>query len=283
LTSRLKRRLAVAEGTAAYLEVTGLSKSIGGVTVLDGIDLRMERGRVYGLSGINGSGKTMLMRVIAGLAHPTHGTVRVGGRLLGRDCSFPASMGILIENPSFINKHTGFKNLKMLASLQGKVGDDEVREALRSVGLDPFDRRSYRKYSLGMRQRLGIAAAVMESPELVILDEPFNSLDEDGCALIRSLILEQRDRGALVILACHDSAQLDSLADEAFCLSGGRLVLSGCGERSGGQARPDSAPAGGQAQPLHEGAREHGRPPQEGVPRHARTAPIGARRHGRHV
>ena len=136
---------------------------------------------------MNGSGKTMLMRAISGLILPTSGKVYINDKELGRHISFPPSIGILIENPSFISNYTGFKNLKILASIQNRISDDEIRDAIRKVGLDPDDKRTFKKYSLGMKQRLGIAAAIMERPDIVILDEPINALDEAGAGLIKGL------------------------------------------------------------------------------------------------
>jgi ABC-2 type transport system ATP-binding protein len=191
---------------------------------VDDLSLRFESGLIYGLKGANGSGKTMLLRAICGLIHPTKGFVSIDGQVICKDISFPPSVGVLIEGPSFIPKYTGLKNLRMLASLKGTTGDKEVRKALRSVGLDPADKRSYRKYSLGMKQRLGIAAALMESPKLLLLDEPINALDEDGVLLIRDLLLAHRRRGALIIVACHDADELRLLADEIIEMHEGRVI-----------------------------------------------------------
>lgn len=140
-----------------YIEMKSLSKTIKGAKVLDGISLKLEGGRVYGLKGKNGSGKTMLMRAMCGLIKPSSGSVLIDGRELGKEISFPPSIGVLIENPAFLTKYTGFKNLKILAGIQNKIDDEKIRQTLQAVGLDPDDKRTYRKYSLGMKQRLGIA------------------------------------------------------------------------------------------------------------------------------
>ena len=165
-------------GTVVRLE--DYCKSFKSAEVLKNINLTLESGKVIGLKGKNGSGKTMLMRAISGLILPTSGKVYINDKELGRHISFPPSIGILIENPSFISNYTGFKNLKILASIQNRISDDEIRDAIRKVGLDPDDKRTFKKYSLGMKQRLGIAAAIMERPDIVILDEPINALDEAG-------------------------------------------------------------------------------------------------------
>ncbi|MFQ7393760.1 MAG: ATP-binding cassette domain-containing protein [Lachnospira eligens] len=146
-------------------------------TYSDDVSLRMESGKIYGFRGKNGSGKTMLMRAIAGLIKVT-GTVDIDGRILGKDEMFPPSIGILIENPSFISNYTGFENLKTLASIRERIDDDKIRQTLTEVGLEPDDKRTFKKYSLGMKQRLGIAAAIMEDPDIIILDEPINALDD---------------------------------------------------------------------------------------------------------
>lgn len=206
-----------------YISIKNLNKTIKGKIILEDISMELKKGGIYGLQGINGSGKTMLMRAICGLIHPTSGTIVVNGMEIGKDCSFPQSLGILIENPAFISRYTGLKNLMMLASLQDKVSEIEVREALIRVGLNPDDKRTYRKYSLGMKQRLGVACAVMEHPDLIILDEPINSLDEEGIQLVRNLILLEKERGALIILSCHDKDELKILSDEIYIISEGKI------------------------------------------------------------
>lgn len=205
------------------IEIKNLYKKIKGIEVLKDVSLNFEGGRIYGFKGKNGSGKTMLMRAICGLIIPTSGTITINGEILGKQISFPRSVGVLIENPSFIPGYTGIKNLQVLASIQNRIGDEKIRSTLDEVGLDPDDKRSYRKYSLGMKQRLGIAAAVMEEPEIVILDEPINALDESGALRVRDILKEQKERGAIVILACHDSEELELLSDEIIHVAEGRV------------------------------------------------------------
>lgn len=207
-----------------YIELKDVEKTIRGVTVLQGINVRFEAGQVYGLKGKNGCGKTMLMRLICGLIRPTHGTVDINGEILGKEISFPRSIGALIENPAFIDGYTGLKNLQILASIQGKIGDEEIRDALRKVGLDPDDKRKYRKYSLGMKQRLGIACAFMEHPEIVVLDEPINALDDNGVELVHNILHDLKERGTLVIIACHDQEEMEQLADEIYLMGEGRIT-----------------------------------------------------------
>lgn len=206
------------------IQINNLSKTIKKNEILSNINLKFESGKVYGLKGKNGSGKTMLMRAICGLITPTSGTISIDGEVLGKEISFPRSIGVLIENPSFINNYTGFKNLKVLASIQNKIDDNQIRKALEQVGLDPDDKRIYRKYSLGMKQKLGIAAAFMENPDIIILDEPINALDEDGAKKIHQILEEQKKRGAVIIIACHDKEELEMLSDEIIEISEGRVV-----------------------------------------------------------
>lgn len=209
-------------GTVVRLE--DYCKSFKSAEVLKNINLTLESGKVIGLKGKNGSGKTMLMRAISGLILPTSGKVYINDKELGRQISFPPSIGILIENPSFISNYTGFKNLKILASIQNRISDDEIRDAIRKVGLDPDDKRTFKKYSLGMKQRLGIAAAIMERPDIVILDEPINALDEAGAGLIKGLLDELKANGSLIIIACNDTEELNYLSDEIYEIYDGEIT-----------------------------------------------------------
>lgn len=211
-----------------YIEIKNVNKTIKKAPILRDINLLFEGGKVYGLKGKNGSGKTMLMRAICGLITPESGTIDINGKILGKDISFPESIGVLIENPSFISNYTGFKNLKVLASIQGKITDDRIREALEEIGLDPDDKRIFKKYSLGMKQKLGIAAAIMEEPDIVILDEPINALDEASVVNVREILARQKQRGAVIIIACHDKSELEALSDEIIEISEGRIVNKTC-------------------------------------------------------
>lgn len=206
------------------IEITNLKKVIKGTIVLDDINYTFSGGRIYGLCGKNGCGKTMLMRLIAGLIYPSSGTIRIKDKVLGKDISFPESVGMLIENPSFLNDYTGKQNLEMLAGLQKNVDKAEVRRVLEQVGLDPDDKRKFYKYSLGMRQRLGIAAAIMGSPELILLDEPINAIDIDGVQEIRAIIRGLSAENRIIIVASHDKSEMDYLADEKIYMSEGRLI-----------------------------------------------------------
>ncbi len=224
-----------------YVAIEDLTKTIHGRTVLEHVNLRMEQGTVYGLRGPNGCGKTMLMRSICGLIRPTSGSVEINGERLGREISFPRSVGALIENPAFINNYTGLRNLQLLASIQNKVDEEEIRQAITRVGLDPDDKRKYKKYSLGMKQRLGIAAAIMEHPDLLVLDEPINALDEDGVRLVRDILHQEKERGALILVACHDKEELEFLADEIYVMGEGKILR---GFRVGEDPNEDEEPEG---------------------------------------
>ena len=195
------------------IKLTNVSKVIKKAKVLDNVNLELTSGKVYGLKGKNGSGKTMLMRVICGLISATEGTVEIDGKILGKDMTFPDSVGVLIENPAFIGNYTGFKNLKVLASIQNRVDDEHIREVIRQVGLDPDLKRHVRKYSLGMRQRLGLAQAIMENPKILILDEPFNGLDKDGVKEMREYLLSYKEQGKTILICSHSAEDISVLCD----------------------------------------------------------------------
>ena len=206
------------------LELQHVTKVIRRITVLNDVNLTLESGTIYGLRGINGSGKTMLMRLIAGLIRPTRGEVFLDGKQLGKDLSFPPDMGMLIENPAFLDGYTAAQNLRLLAGIRKKVGEERIREVLEQVGLGYEDKRKYRQFSLGMKQRLGIAGAVLEHPQLLLIDEPTNALDTDGVEMVQELLLEEKKRGALIVLACHDFSILQSLSDVLYSVKEGRVT-----------------------------------------------------------
>lgn len=206
------------------IKISHVSKIIKNNPVIKDISMELQSGAVYGFKGINGSGKTMLMRLISGLIRPSQGEISMNGKILGKDISFLNSIGVFLENPAFLDAYSGFNNLKLLASIKSVASDDDIRNTLLRVGLDPDSNKKYKKYSLGMKQRLGIAAAIMEKPEIVILDEPTNSLDEDGVDLVKHIVRNEKERGALVIVSCHDEEILKGMSDEVFLLEQGRLI-----------------------------------------------------------
>ena len=204
--------------------VKSATKYIKKALILDDVNIQLTGGKIYGLKGPNGSGKTMLMRLLCGLIRPTSGEVWIDGKKLGKDMDFPESVGLLIENPAFLPNYTGYENLELLAQIRGKIGAEEICQSLMEVGLDPHDPRKYRKYSLGMQQRLGIAAAIMEKPDLLIVDEPTNALDDSGVEQICTILRRERERGALVVIACHDSLLLQTLSDEIYKIYEGKVT-----------------------------------------------------------
>lgn len=206
------------------IEFINVSKKFGKKTVLKELNFVIPTGNVIGLQGINGSGKTMIMRLIAGLISPTTGDVLIDKKRLGKDISFPESLGLMLENPAFLDSYSGFENLKLLASLNKKITDKEIFEVLTLVGLSDNADKKYKKYSLGMKQRLGIAAAIMEKPDIILLDEPTNSLDEDGIRMVREIVFKEKERGATVVLSCHDATILKQLSDSVLCIENGEIV-----------------------------------------------------------
>ena len=210
---------------STYIKIENACKSIKGNPILQNVSLQLEGGHVYGLQGKNGSGKTMLMRAVCGLIRLDSGSISINGQILHKDISFPKSIGILIENPSFLNNMTGFRNLKLLSDINDNLSDSEIQDILSRVGLDPSDKRVYRKYSLGMKQKLGIAAAVMGSPDIVILDEPINAIDQDGVLLVRDLLFDLKSKGTIIITACHDHNELELLSDVIIPIEKGRVLL----------------------------------------------------------
>lgn len=212
------------EGFSAAISVRGVTKRFGEETVLSEVSHDFEEGRIHGIVGNNGSGKTVLMKCICGFLLPTKGRIFVGYKQVGKDCDFPDDIGIIIETPGFLPNLSGMKNLQVLASLRRKIGDEAIRDTIRRVGLDPRMKKPVGKYSLGMRQRLGIAQAIMENPSILILDEPLNGLDKSGVADMRALIKGLRGAGKTILLASHNQADIDELCDtvcemDAGCLS----------------------------------------------------------------
>lgn len=206
------------------ITITNVSKTINKDIILDDINLSLTGGKIYGLTGQNGCGKTMLMRLICGLIHPTKGKVYINGDEIGKNIDFPLSIGLLLENPSFLDKYNGYDNLKILADLKGNIDEQEIINTLQNVGLNPRDKKKYYKYSLGMKQRLGIAAAIMGKPDLILLDEPINAIDKDGVSEILKVIKSLKSDNRIVIVACHSINELEEIADEIINMSSGKIV-----------------------------------------------------------
>ncbi len=206
------------------IEVKNVSLVTKEYTILDDISIHVEPASVVGLVGGNGSGKTMLMKCICGFYNSYSGQILVAGKEVGKDIDFPEDTGIIIETPGFIPYYSGYKNLKVLADLCGKINENEIREYMEMVGLDPQLKRAVRKYSLGMRQRLGLAQALMEQPKLLILDEPFNGLDKNMTEKIRKVILGEKEKGTTILLSSHNPIDIELLCDKVYYLDGGKLI-----------------------------------------------------------
>ncbi len=207
-----------------YLKVENLSKEIKNTSILNNINLKLNKGKIYGFRGKNGSGKTMLFRALCGLIKPTEGRVEINGQVLGENISFPESVGVVIEYPGFLPNLSGYENLKLISEINNKVGAKEIKEIISAVGLDPEDKKRFKKYSLGMKQRLGIAQALMENPDLIILDEPTNALDSDAILLIKELLINMKNNNKLILLASHDKEELEVLSDEIFYIENGSII-----------------------------------------------------------
>ncbi len=206
------------------IQVKNLNLSIKGRQILFDINLIMSEGKIYGLVGNNGSGKTMLMKCICGFIRPTSGEVIVNYEIIGRDTDYIKDAGIIIENPGFIPYYSGLKNLKMLYGIRRKADKEKIEEALEMCGLIPILKLPVKKYSLGMKQRLGIAQAIMEDQTILILDEPMNGLDKDGIDFVRKLLLTLKDEGKLILLTSHNREDINILCDEVFTLENGKLL-----------------------------------------------------------
>jgi len=199
-------------------------KTFGREEVLRDVSAAFESGMIHGLVGRNGSGKTVLLKCIAGLIPVDGGTIRVNGKYIGREIEMPPNLGAIIETPGFLPNYSGFRNLKFLADIRGRIGSDEIRDAIERVGLDPKSPKWVSRYSLGMRQRLGIAQAIMENPSLLILDEPMNGLDNAGVKQMRRLLAELRDEGRTILLASHNPLDIDRLCDTVSQMDRGILA-----------------------------------------------------------
>lgn len=206
------------------IEVKNVSVTIGKNRILQDISVTFEKGKIHGLIGRNGSGKTVLMKCICGFMKPTSGAVFVEGKQIGKDVDFVPNAGVIIETPGFVPFYSGYKNLDILAELNRRIGREEIEDAMQTVGLDPGLKRHVKKYSLGMRQRLGIAQAIMENPKLLILDEPFNGLDKEGVEQMRTYFLKLKEEGVTILLTSHTSEDIKLLCDTVTEMEKGRKL-----------------------------------------------------------
>lgn len=207
------------------IEVKNVNLTLKKNDILKDVSVSFEEGKIHGLIGRNGSGKTMLMKCICGFIHATEGEITVSGKKIGRQVDFPSDVGIIIETPGFIPHYSGLRNLKLLAGLNRKIKTADVKNAMIAVGLDPMLKRSVKHYSLGMRQRLGLAQAIMEDPKLLILDEPFNGLDKEGVGDMRKYLLDLKERGKTIIIASHSAEDIDILCDTVHEMDKGKIAL----------------------------------------------------------
>lgn len=188
------------------------------------MSLEFESGEITGLKGINGSGKTMIMRIISGLIRPTEGKVFINGRELKKEMDFPESIGVLIDSPAFLDGYSAYDNLRYMASVKNKVSGEEIKDLLKKVELADAGKKKYKYFSLGMKQRLGIAAAIMEHPDIILIDEPTNALDSKGVEMVKCILQQEKERGALIVLTCHDYSVLKELSDSIYFIEEGRVV-----------------------------------------------------------
>lgn len=208
----------------SVIEVKNVSKRWGKNTVLKSVDLEVERSEIIGIVGHNGSGKTVIMKCICGFITPDSGEITVSGKRIGKDIDIPKNIGLIIESPGFLPNFSGFSNLWQLAKIRGKISKEDVRGVIKKVGLNPYEKKHVGKYSLGMKQRLGIAQAIMENPDILILDEPMNGLDKNGVEDMRKLLLQLKDDGKAMIIASHNSVDIDVLCDKVFEIDKGVLA-----------------------------------------------------------
>ena len=203
------------------IKVENVTKRFKKATVLNNISAEFEKGKIHGLIGRNGSGKTVLMKCICGLVPVTEGTITVAGKVIGKDTDIPDSLGMIIEAPGFLPHYTAYKNLKFLASIKNTIGEEEIKNAIKTVGLDPESKKRVGKFSLGMRQRLGLAQAFMEDPDLLVLDEPMNGLDNKGVEDIREILLDLKEQGKTILIASHSKEDIEVLCDTVHMMDNG--------------------------------------------------------------
>lgn len=209
---------------STIIEITNLCKSFKETKVLNDITIKIKKGNIIGIIGRNGSGKTVLFKCICGLISPTKGTVKINNKILGKDIDIPNNIGAIIENPGFLPNYSGFKNLKFLAMIKNQINNEHIKDTIKLVGLNPDSKKHVGKYSLGMRQRLGIAQAIMENPDILILDEPMNGLDNEGVKDMRKLFLSLKEQGKTILLASHNKEDIEVLCDEVYMMDKGILT-----------------------------------------------------------
>lgn len=208
----------------SIIKVDNVIKKFGSEIALNNVSIEFEKGKIYGIVGRNGSGKTVLFKTIIGFLKPASGRIIVDGKEIGRDTDFADHIGMIIETPGFLSAYSGYKNLEYLASIKNIIGKKEIKESMERVGLDPNSKKKVGTYSLGMRQRLGIAQAIMENPDILILDEPMNGLDNQGVEEVRNILLNLKEEGKSIILASHNKEDIEALCDEVYEMDHGKLT-----------------------------------------------------------
>lgn len=209
----------------SYVEVSNVSKKYKDRMLVDNVSFSVEKGEILGIVGLNGSGKTVMLKCICGLMEYNSGTIKVNDKIIGKEKEYPDNMGVIIETPGFLPYYSGYKNLEYLASLRNKISKQDIKDVLVKVGLGGEEKKLVAKYSLGMKQRLGIAQAIMEAPEFLILDEPMNGLDKDGIAEVRKLLLEMKEQGKTMIITSHNEEDIKVLCDKVIEMDKGKIEV----------------------------------------------------------
>ena len=204
--------------------LNNVSKTINKSVILNEINYHFKSGFIYGIKGSNGSGKTMMLKLISGLLRPTSGEIKISNKILYKDIDFPESIGILIENPAFMPNLTGLKNLKCISLIKDKIKTEEIYNIMLDIGLDPNDKRHFKNYSMGMKQRLSIARAFLNDPDIIILDEPTNALDSESVNKLKELILKYKDNNRIILIAVHENYEIETLCDKFIYLKDGSLT-----------------------------------------------------------
>ncbi|MFA1738981.1 ABC transporter ATP-binding protein [Lysinibacillus fusiformis] len=200
----------------AFIEMKNVSKSFKGMIIFEDINLSIDKGKIYGIIGHNGSGKSVLFKILCGFSAPNKGEVQIDGKILGRDITFPDNFGVIIDRPGYISNKTGLENLRSLALIQNKISDNDIATTMSLVGLQPNAEQKVKDYSLGMKQKLAIAQAIMENQQVLVLDEPFNALDNDSVQHIRELLLQFKKEGRTIILTSHNQDDINLLCDKVY-------------------------------------------------------------------
>ena len=215
------------------IEINNYSKTLGNEEILKNINLSFTSGKIYGIVGRNGSGKSILLKSICGFANIKKGEIKIDNKILGQDIEFPNDVGAVLDGAGFLNNLTGFKNLRVLADINGKISDEKIIETMKLVGLESAIKKKYKHYSMGMKQKMAICQAIMEEPKALILDEVFNGLDKESVVEIRKLLIEYRKEGRLIIITSHIIDDINLLCDEVYEINNGEITFIDFSDRKG--------------------------------------------------